>query len=100
MSLQKTLEAVQLQHVFWHRELCRAPEEQLNDCEFFRRQCEAEVALLEDELRAAATHPPRDQLPRKAPERRQSNAPPAKTMLGGHTNHTRITRPTRKIIRR
>jgi hypothetical protein len=82
MSLQQALDVVRLQHVFWHRELCRAPDEDLTECEFFRQQCEDEIALLECELEVPATHRVRSQAPRKPPERSLSNARPATTKIG------------------
>jgi hypothetical protein len=83
MSLQQALEVVKLQHAFWHKELCRAHDEELEDCEFFRRQCQREISELESELGIPATHRTRSHVPRKPPERRLSTARPATTRTPG-----------------
>src|SRR5688572_27101095 len=67
MSLQQALEVVKLQHVFWHKELCRAPEEELQDCELFRQQCELEIEILEVELEIPAIQRTRSDLRRRKP---------------------------------
>jgi hypothetical protein len=95
MSLQQALEVVKLQHVFWHKELCRAPDEELQDCEFFRQQCECEIELLEVELGIPATHRARTDLRRKLPEPILSNARPPTTVIGGRSMRNKATRPAR-----
>ena len=100
MSVQLVLEVVKLQHVFWDKELCRAAEEELKDCRFFRQQCEDEIAHLEYELATPATHRAPDRLPLpEAPKRRLSNTPPTRTMIGGRTMNKKTTQQARKTIR-
>jgi hypothetical protein len=93
MSLQQALEVVKLQHVFWHKELCRAPEEELQDCELFRQQCELEIEILEVELEIPAIQRTRSDLRRRKPsEPSLSNARPRTTVIGGHATRKKATR--------
>lgn len=80
MSLQQALNVVRLQHAFWQKELCRAPGDDLKDCEFFHQQCEDDIALFESELGIPLTHRTRSGLPRK--RRSLSNARPRTIKLG------------------
>ena len=81
--MQQGLAVVKLQHAFWHKELCRAHDEELKDCEFFRQQCQREISELESELGIPATHRTRSHVPRKPPERSLSTARPATTRMAG-----------------
>ena len=98
MALQQVLDVVRRHHLFWDKELCRARDEDLKDCEFFRQQCEDEVALLEADLGLPFTHRARNDAARKSAERGLSNARPATTRIGGRamvTNANQRRTPTR-----
>ena len=81
MSLQQVLQVVRLHHVFWQNESRRAPDEERKDCEFFREQCQEEVAVLELKVDAAAKHRARNGLPHKPSERSLSTTRPATTTI-------------------
>ena len=91
MSMQQVLEVVRRHHVFWHNELCRASDAELKDCEFFRRQCQAEVACLEAELGLPYAQRVRDVNSRKRAESALSNARPATTKIGGRSTGGKAT---------
>ena len=50
MAIQQVFEVVERQHVFWQLELCRAPANELADCEFFLQQSHEEVVSLAREI--------------------------------------------------
>ena len=54
MSLQQVIELVTLHHVFWQIESRRAPVRERKHCEFFRSQCQDEIAYLKREIEVAA----------------------------------------------
>ena len=83
MSLQQTLELVQVHHVFWENALRRAPRRERKACEFFRRQVQDEIVALSREIDALG--PYRDSaLPRRvAEEPSLSTARPATKMMRG-----------------
>jgi hypothetical protein len=85
MSIQQVLEVVRRHHVFWHNELCRASDADIRDCEFFRRQCQDEVACLEAELGLPYTQRVRNETSRKRADSGLSNARPATTKVGGRS---------------
>ena len=83
MSLQQTLELVRVHHVFWTHESRRAPRQERTACEFFRKQVQEEVELLEAEVAATAAHLARLRLPHPRSEERLSTARPATKMVRG-----------------
>ena len=89
MSMQQVLEVVRRHHVFWHNELCRASDADIRDCEFFRRQCQAEVAWLEAELGLPYAQRVRDVTSRKRADSCLSTARPATTKIGGRSTSTK-----------
>jgi hypothetical protein len=56
MSLQQTLSLVKLHHLFWEKELRRAPDGEREDREFFHEQVNDEIVALELELELALTY--------------------------------------------
>ncbi len=52
MSLQHVFRLVTLHHAFWASELERAPEEEREDCRFFRQQCSDELSAIERQMNA------------------------------------------------
>ena len=85
MSMQQVLEVVRRHHVFWQNELGRASEEDLEDCEFFHRQCRDEVASLEAELDVPLVQRMRNASSRKRADSGLSKARPATTRIGGRS---------------
>ena len=89
MSMQQVLEVVRRHHVFWHNELCRASDADIRDCEFFRRQCQDEVACLEAELGLPYAQRVRNVTSRPRAESALSTARPATTKIGGRSTGNR-----------
>lgn len=85
MSRQQVLEVVRRHHVFWHNELCRVSGDELKDCEFFRRQCQHEVASLEAELGLPLVQRVRNDSARKLADSGLSTARPATTRTAGRS---------------
>lgn len=97
MSMQQVLEVVRRHHVFWHNELCRASDADIRDCEFFRRQCQDEVAYLEAELGLPYAQRVRNSTARKRAESALSTARPATTKIGGRPTGGKAT-PERRHL--
>jgi hypothetical protein len=84
MSIQQVFEVVERQHVFWQSELCRAPANELADCEFFLQQSHKEVVSLAREIARPIPAPAAgDELyrPQKAADRPLSNKAPKKVRM-------------------
>ena len=83
MSLQQALQLVQVHHVFWERELRRAPRRDRKACEFFRRQVQDEVVALTLEIDALRTYDASAALrPARTEERLSTERPPTKMIRG------------------
>ena len=91
MSMQQVLEVVRRHHVFWHNELCRASDADIRDCEFFRRQCQDEVACLEAELGLPFAQRVRNDTASKRANSGLSTARPATTKIGGRSTSGKTT---------
>ena len=83
MSLQQTLQLVRVHYVFWEHELHRAPRRERKACEFFRKQVQDEVAILESEVTGMAAYLSRLRVPHSRSEERLSTTRPPTKMVRG-----------------